>query len=184
MPELVLHRRHELGRLDRGEAVEVRHLVERAVDRALGRRAVVADDVVDERVLERADVLQRVDQAADVVVGVLQEPGVHLHLPLQHRLERVVHVVPRRDLHPAARSAPRPSGTTPRCFCRSKIDSRCASQPSANRPAYLSAHSGGTWCGACVAPGAKYMKNGLSGASAFWVRTQSMARSARSSVRW
>ena len=53
--------------------------------------------------------------------------------------------------------------------------SRCASQPPANCPAYLSAHSSGTWCGAWVAPGAKYTKNGFSGASAFWVRIQSMA---------
>ena len=40
----------------------------------------------------------RVDQPADVVVGVLEEPGVHLHLPRQHRLELVGHVVPGRDL--------------------------------------------------------------------------------------
>jgi hypothetical protein len=33
-----------------------------------------------------------------VMVGVLQEPGVHLHLAGQHRLERLVHVVPGRDL--------------------------------------------------------------------------------------
>ena len=64
---------------------------------------------------------------------------------------------------------------TPSSFCRAKVTSRWASQPRANLPRYLSAHSAGTWCGACVAPGAKYMKNGLSGISAFWVRTQSMA---------
>ena len=74
-------------------------------------------------------------------------------------------------------------GTTPSAFCRAKIFSRWASQPPANWPAYLSAHSSGTWCGACVAPGAKYAKNGLSGASAFWVRIQSIAWSVRSSVR-
>ena len=39
-------------------------------------------------------------------------------------------------------------------------------------PLYLSAHSLGTWCGACVAPGAKYMKKGLSGISDFCWRTQ------------
>ena len=60
--ELVLHRGHELRRLDGGETVEVGHLVERAVDGALGRGAVVADDVVDERVLQRADRLDGVDQ--------------------------------------------------------------------------------------------------------------------------
>ena len=30
-------------------------------------------------------------------VGVLEEPGVHLHLALEHRLELVGHVVPRGD---------------------------------------------------------------------------------------
>ena len=73
---------------------------------------------------------------------------------------------------------------TPSSFCRAKVRSRCTSHPSSNSPAYLSAHSFGTWCGAWVAPGAKYTKNGLSGISAFCWRTQLQARSARSSVRW
>ncbi len=34
---------------------------------------------------------------ADVVVGVLREPGVHLHLPRVVRLEPLRHVVPRRE---------------------------------------------------------------------------------------
>jgi hypothetical protein len=37
-----------------------------------------------------------------VVVGVLQEPGIDLHLPGQHRLELLVHVLPGRDLVMAA----------------------------------------------------------------------------------
>ena len=53
-------------------------------------------------------------------------------------------------------------GMTPSSFCRSKVISRCLSQPWANLPLYFSIHSWGTWCGAWVAPGAKYMKNGLS----------------------
>ena len=61
-------------------------------------RAVVADDVVDERVVEHAEVLDGVDQPADVEVGVLEEPGVDLHLPREHRLELLRHVVPGRDL--------------------------------------------------------------------------------------
>ena len=44
-----------------------------SVDRALGGGAVVPDDVVDERVLEDAEVVERVDQPPDVVVGVLEE---------------------------------------------------------------------------------------------------------------
>ena len=54
------------------------------------------------------------------------------------------------------------AGMTPSSFWRSNVISRCLSQPWANLPLYLSIHSLGTWCGACVAPGAKYMKNGLS----------------------
>ena len=96
--ELVHLGEHELRRLERGHPVEVGHLVERAVHRALGRRAVVTDDVVDDRVVEDPEVIDRVDQPTDVVVGVLEEPGVDLHLPGQHRLHLVGHVVPGRDL--------------------------------------------------------------------------------------
>ena len=96
--ELVEPRHQELRGLQSGQAVEVGHLVEGAVERALGRGAVVADDVVDERVVEDVELLQAVEQAADVVVGVLQEAGVHLHLAAQDGLERLRHVVPRRDL--------------------------------------------------------------------------------------
>ena len=45
-------------------------------------------------------------------------------------------------------------GITPSSFWRANVSSRSASQPSSNRPAYASDHSGGTWCGAWVAPGA------------------------------
>ena len=96
--ELVHLAQHELRGLEGGHAVEVGHLVERAVHRAFGRRAVVADDVVDERVVEDAEVLDRVDHPADVVVGVLEEAGVDLHLAREHRLQLVRHVVPGRDL--------------------------------------------------------------------------------------
>ena len=76
------------------------------------------------------------------------------------------------------------SGITPSSFWRAKVRSRWTSQPSSNSPRYFSIHSGGTWCGACVAPGAKYTKNGLSGISAFCWRIQLTAWSVRSSVRW
>ena len=88
----------ELRGLERGHPVEVGHLVERPVDRPFGRGAVVADDVVDDRVVEDPEILDGVDQPADVMVGVLEETGVHLHLAGQHRLQLVGHVVPRRDL--------------------------------------------------------------------------------------
>ena len=96
--ELVDPRVEERRRLDGGHAVEVDHLVVRAVERALGGGAVVADDVVHERVVEGADLLQRIEQAADVMVGVFEESRVDLHLPAQHRLEILRHRVPRGDL--------------------------------------------------------------------------------------
>ena len=61
-------------------AVEVGHLVEHAVHAAFGARAVVADDVEDQRVVQLADVLDRLDQPADLVVGVLAEAGEDFHL--------------------------------------------------------------------------------------------------------
>ena len=53
--------------------------------------------------VEHAQVLERVDQPADVMVGVLHEPGVHFHLALEHRLELRGHVVPGRNLLVARR---------------------------------------------------------------------------------
>ena len=62
------------------EPVEGNHLVERALGRALPRGAVIAKDVEDERIVEDLQVGQGVDQTPDMVVGVLQEPGIDLHL--------------------------------------------------------------------------------------------------------
>ena len=47
---------------------------------AFGARPVVADDVEDERVVQLAEVFDGLDQPADLVVGVLAEPGEHFHL--------------------------------------------------------------------------------------------------------
>ena len=101
--ELIQLGHHEFRRLDRGHAVEVGHLVEGALERALRRSAVVADDEVDQRVVEHAHLLERIDQPADVMVGVLHERGIHLHLALQRRLELGIHVIPGRDLLVARR---------------------------------------------------------------------------------
>ena len=51
--------RQVLGRLKGLQAVEIAHLVEAPVDPTLGRGAVVADDVVDERVVEDVQLLQQ-----------------------------------------------------------------------------------------------------------------------------
>ena len=88
----------ELGGFDFRHAVQHRHLVEGAVQGAFGRGAVVADDVVDQGVLEHAQVVEGVDEAPNLVVGLLEEAGVELHLAGQHRLQLGGHVVPGRDL--------------------------------------------------------------------------------------
>ena len=56
-------------------AVEVGVFVEHAVHAALGAGAIVAGDVEDEGVVELADLADGIDQAADVVVGVIDEGG-------------------------------------------------------------------------------------------------------------
>ena len=87
------------------------------------RRPIVADDVVDERVIEHAEVVEGVHQPADVMVGVLEEAGVDLHLAGQHRLELVGHVLPGGDLlvplsqlgvRPGSRRAPSAGPGSPR----------------------------------------------------------------------
>ena len=106
----------ELGCLQCGRAVEDEHLVEAAVDSALGAGAVVPDHQVDQGVVVDLELLEGVEQAADVVIGVLEEPGVDLHLPLQDRLQLLRHVVvggdllmPGRELGIGRDHAPAPS---------------------------------------------------------------------------
>ena len=62
------------------DAVELQHLARRAVRRAFGGGAIVAADVDDERVVELAHVLDRLDHAADLVVGVGEIGGIDLGL--------------------------------------------------------------------------------------------------------
>ena len=61
-----------------GHVVEELVLVDRAVRPSFGARAVVGDHH-DQRVVELADRLQEVEQSPDLVVGVLEEAGEHLH---------------------------------------------------------------------------------------------------------
>ena len=62
------------------DAVQRRELVEGAAQRPLHAGSVVAPDPDDERVLEIAHLLDRVEDAADVPVGVLAVAREHLHL--------------------------------------------------------------------------------------------------------
>ena len=91
-------RGQELGRLERRHPVQADHLVERAIEGALGGGAVVADDHVDQGVVHDPELLDRVEQPPHVVVDVRHEASVDLHLALEDRLEILGHVVPGRDL--------------------------------------------------------------------------------------
>jgi hypothetical protein len=95
--------------------------------------AVVADDVVDNRVVEDSEVIDRIDQPADVMIGVLQEAGVHLHLPGQHRLELIGHVLPRRKFGvPGGQLGVRRDDS--QLLLPANVRSRCTSHPSSTAP--------------------------------------------------
>ena len=85
-----------------GPLVEELVLVDRSVRRSLGRGAVVGA-VEDQRVLQLAGLLEVVDDAADLVIGVLGEPGIDLghaaEQPLLVGVQRVPrpHEVARRE---------------------------------------------------------------------------------------
>ena len=85
----------ELHLVGERDAVLHRQLVERAGDGALHAGAVVAPDPDDQRVVELAKFVDRIDHPADVVVGVLGIAGVDLHLAGVERLQPVGHVLPR-----------------------------------------------------------------------------------------
>ena len=70
----------ELHLVGERDAVLHRELVERAGDRPLHAGPVVTPDPQNERVVELTELFDGVDDPADVVVGVLREPGIDLHL--------------------------------------------------------------------------------------------------------
>ena len=71
--ELFVPLHQEFRGLESRQAVEVGHLIVGAIQRALGRGAVVPNDIVDERVVEDVELLQAVEQASDMVVGEDEE---------------------------------------------------------------------------------------------------------------
>jgi hypothetical protein len=77
-----------------------------------------------------------------------------------------------------------PRGTTPSAIWRASVSSRILSQPWSNLPFHRSIHARGTWCGAWVAPGAKYTNAGRSGVRAFWYLIQARAFSVMSVMKW
>ena len=45
-------------------------------------------------VVENTQILECIEQPSDVVIGVFQEPGVHLHLAGKYRLHLRINVIP------------------------------------------------------------------------------------------
>ena len=95
------------------------------------------------------------EHAADLVVGVFEEGREHFGLAREQALLVGRERVPVLDRLAASAPASCPAGTTPSLICRASVSSRTLSQPWSNLPFHLAIHSFGTWCGACVAPGAK-----------------------------
>ena len=85
------------------DAVEVAQLVQGAVQATLGRGAVVAGDVDDQRVLEIARLLDGLDDAAGLVIGVLERAAEDLHPAGADLLVGVAQFLPRRDARGAWR---------------------------------------------------------------------------------
>ena len=73
VPEKLIFNRH-------GDTVERGKFVRRPVEHSLCARAVVAADVDDQRVVQFAKVFDRLDDAADLVVGVGEIGAVHVSL--------------------------------------------------------------------------------------------------------
>ena len=101
--EVVDPGRHEFGRLDVGYAVQSQHLVECASRCSLRRSTVVADDVVDQGVVESPEIFNGVNEPAEVMVCVLEKTRVHLHLAGENGFQVVGHFVPARNLVGARR---------------------------------------------------------------------------------
>ena len=102
--------------------VEELRLVRGAGRPALGGRAIVRDDH-DQRVLEVAPLVEELEQPADLVVGVLEETGEHLHEPGIQLPCRLGLRVPVGDIGVVAREL-RVDGNDPELLCRANVSSR------------------------------------------------------------
>ena len=129
-------------------AVERRHLVEAAVERALGRGAVVADDVVDQRVVEDLQVLRARRPAGRR--GGRCAPGSRRRPPSGGRRPACIFsgMSSQAGISSGRAVSSASAGMTPSFFWRANVSSRSLSQPWSNLPLYFSIHSFGTWCGA------------------------------------
>ena len=130
-----------------GEAVEEQVLVERALEPALGARAVVAGDVDEDGVLGVGQRLHRLDHPAHLVVDVGAVAGEDLHHPGIEPLLVGVERVPGGQALGARRESAS-SGTTPSSFWRASV-CLAVGVPARVELALEAARStpAGTWCG-------------------------------------
>ena len=144
-PAFVMQHLHYLG--EGQDAVVSGHLVERASSRAFGAGAVVAANVDDQRVIEFAHVLDRLNDPADLVVGIGSIAGEVFRLARVELLllgESVSHFSGNSSGQGVSCVF---GGITPSLFWLAKICSRSSFQPMSNLPLNLSLHSCFGWCG-------------------------------------
>ena len=122
------------------------------IGRAFGAGAVVAADVDDQRVVELAHVLDRLDHAADLVVGIGDVGGEDLGLAGEQLLLVGVERVPLRQVvRPRRELRVRRDDAEPLLVGEDLLAQ--AFQPMSNLPLNFSIHSCVGWCGAWVPPG-------------------------------
>jgi len=138
-------------------------LVRAALDAALGARTVVREEQHD-GVVQMATLVERGEETPDLCIGVGEKAGEHLLLAGHHPPFVVGQRIPRADpLRPLAQRRPR------RDDSRFELAGEAACAPGI--PAIVECSSvgchplGGDVVGACIAPSAKYKKNGLPGAA-------------------
>ena len=198
--ELVEHRHVRLDGV--GDAVCELHLVDRAVRAALSGGPVVGDED-DDRVLAPAELLEEREQPPDLVVRVLEEPGVDLGHAAEQLLLVVGERVPRpRDVE---RREGLTVGTSARLRRPDRVDRRQlgvprddARAPSAGRASARAAPRSPCRSGPCTSrstPSARGAardrrrarsrgRTASPGATDFASMMNSIALSVRSSVRW
>ena len=122
---------------------------------ALAARAVVGHEHHD-GVVEDAELLELVDHAPDLRVGVREEAGVHLHLARAARRVSSARGGPTRRSSSGAGVSVGAGGHDARLDLPGEhLVAPARPSPRRTRRGTRSTHSGATWCGACIAPSAK-----------------------------
>ena len=130
-----------------------------------GARAVVAPDVEDDGVVANAELLEPVDQLADLRIGVFDETGENLHQPPLERPLRFGDAVPGR--HRVGSRCQFRVGGNPAKLLLPGEDPLAVPVPAVVELTFVFISPfGEDVVRAMRAPGAQYMKNGLSGEKA------------------